>query len=612
MSLTLFGGRLYEVLMVDSKWNKKPSLIQPKAGGIEKNNIITKCGTVLLEVTVIYSLYLYQNHRDVLIPLTISAVSHCIERLFELLYLTPKLTEIEKLPEAAVTESIANKYIKRSKLRIPLSIITNLYLMESFRLLTLKFYSSHSFKQHCLLRDTISILYEKHVAEIKTNDAANMFSIYLSKTSEDEKFILSKNGRNRVTVYINNKNNNDMKEIETLSKVYNTLKIKDNLHSTLKSLNSIENAEISKRFTATLTEGMLPSNLKKLYIKENTVIGVNSLPESLRSLRLGVYYGHGLTIGMLPKYLTTLRLMSPMVLVPGLLPQSLQKFEYDTTFNITINRSILPNNLKVLIAGLSMKFEAGAIPSSVRKFVSSAHFDIEAFENPNTLEILQFSPLFNDPIGPGSLPMNIKELIFGRFFNQPIERDVIPSNTETVIFHCFQAKTVLHPNIFPNSVKTIEFYQGFNERLTNGVLPSTLQTLDLGQCFNQPILPLSLPNSLKQLVFGTSFNQPLVPHSLPSNLELLNLGGYNHRIIKGTIPSSLTQLIFGYDFTDYKEMVHSVRSIAKSLPENLNRWKIESYNHDVVIQRISNNHLLLQTESLTFGGFLKIEDDQLD
>ena len=95
----------------------------------------------------------------------------------------------------------------------------------------------------------------------------------------------------------------------------------------------------------------------------------------------------------------------------------------------------------------------------------------------------------------------------------------------------------------------------FNLTLTPGMLPDTLRSLDLGDSFDQPLGRGVFPSGLTSLKFGLSFNHPIQMGVLPQGLQELRFGErFRHPLLENTLPHSLQRLfiecfIFGHMYT---------------------------------------------------------------
>jgi hypothetical protein len=92
------GGGLYEFTAVDPSWPKRPDLVQPAVG---------KC-------------------------LLAALASHAIMRLWSGFDFIPKALAFEKADPATVSEAAALAWTRRSRLRLPLDLITCGALLTAF------------------------------------------------------------------------------------------------------------------------------------------------------------------------------------------------------------------------------------------------------------------------------------------------------------------------------------------------------------------------------------------------------------------------------------------------------------------------------------------------
>jgi hypothetical protein len=120
--LTL-GGALYEYLVVDPSWPKRPGIIQPRNGGVSRARFWIPAHT-LFEVLLIVTLVVAWGDADVRVALLVALVSHAVLRVWSLVDFIPKALAFEKADPAAVDEAAAVRWTCRSLLRLPLDLIT--------------------------------------------------------------------------------------------------------------------------------------------------------------------------------------------------------------------------------------------------------------------------------------------------------------------------------------------------------------------------------------------------------------------------------------------------------------------------------------------------------
>ena len=119
----LFGGGLYETLVVDPFWPKRPGIIQARNGGISRARFWVPAHTAF-ELLIVVALVLSWGHAEVRIALLVALVSHAVVRVWSLVDFVPKAVAFEKADPATVDEAAAVRWTRRSLLRLPLDLIT--------------------------------------------------------------------------------------------------------------------------------------------------------------------------------------------------------------------------------------------------------------------------------------------------------------------------------------------------------------------------------------------------------------------------------------------------------------------------------------------------------
>jgi hypothetical protein len=109
------GGGIYQFLVVDPAWPKRPGIIQPRNGGVSRARFWIPAHTVF-EVLLIVTF--------VRIALLVALVSHAVMRVWSLVDFVPKAVAFEKADPARVDEAAAVRWTRRSLLRLPLDLIT--------------------------------------------------------------------------------------------------------------------------------------------------------------------------------------------------------------------------------------------------------------------------------------------------------------------------------------------------------------------------------------------------------------------------------------------------------------------------------------------------------
>ncbi|HYZ67954.1 MAG TPA: hypothetical protein VE666_09160 [Mycobacterium sp.] len=117
------GGGLYEFLVVDPFWPKRPGIIQSRNGGISRARFWVPAHTVF-EVLLIITLVAAWGDADERLALLVALVSHAVMRVWSLFDFVPKAVAFEKADPATVDEAEAVRWTRRSLLRLPLDLIT--------------------------------------------------------------------------------------------------------------------------------------------------------------------------------------------------------------------------------------------------------------------------------------------------------------------------------------------------------------------------------------------------------------------------------------------------------------------------------------------------------
>lgn len=123
LACTLLGGGLYEVLVIDPAWPKRPGIIQAHNGGISRRRFWIPVHTVF-EVLLIVTLIVAWGHPDVRLALLIALASHVVMRVWSLADFVPKAVAFEKADPVGVDEAAAVRWTRRSVLRLPLDAVT--------------------------------------------------------------------------------------------------------------------------------------------------------------------------------------------------------------------------------------------------------------------------------------------------------------------------------------------------------------------------------------------------------------------------------------------------------------------------------------------------------
>lgn len=123
LALVSLGGGLYEFVVVDPAWPKRPDLIQPKRGGVSRKRFWIPAHTTF-ELMLIGSLIAVWGQPAVRTPLLVALLSHAVMRIWSAFDFIPKALAFERAEPAAIREEAARRWSRRSLGRLPLDVVT--------------------------------------------------------------------------------------------------------------------------------------------------------------------------------------------------------------------------------------------------------------------------------------------------------------------------------------------------------------------------------------------------------------------------------------------------------------------------------------------------------
>ena len=117
------GGGLYEFTVVDPAWPRRPDLVQPERGGVNRKWFWIPAH-VAFELVLIASLVLAWSYPPVRSWLWVAFASHAIMRLWSAFDFIPKALAFELAEPTTITEDAARRWTRRSRFRMPLDLVT--------------------------------------------------------------------------------------------------------------------------------------------------------------------------------------------------------------------------------------------------------------------------------------------------------------------------------------------------------------------------------------------------------------------------------------------------------------------------------------------------------
>lgn len=128
LQLALIGGGLYEQIVIDPAWPKRPDLIQPSKGGVSRGRFWAPVHS-LFELALIVSLILGWSDRPLRLWLLLALASHLVTRLWSFSYFIRKALAFEKA--GTVDEAAARRWTRLSRLRFPFEVLTCGFMFEA-------------------------------------------------------------------------------------------------------------------------------------------------------------------------------------------------------------------------------------------------------------------------------------------------------------------------------------------------------------------------------------------------------------------------------------------------------------------------------------------------
>lgn len=122
-ALMLVGGGLYEFLVVDPAWPRRPELIQPSRGGVSRRRFWIPVHTAF-ELSLIASLIAAWDAPEVRTPLLLALASHGTMRLWSAFDFIPKALAFERADPTTIDTAAAQRWTRRSMARVPLDLVT--------------------------------------------------------------------------------------------------------------------------------------------------------------------------------------------------------------------------------------------------------------------------------------------------------------------------------------------------------------------------------------------------------------------------------------------------------------------------------------------------------
>jgi hypothetical protein len=123
LAIVSLGGGVYEFLVVDPCWPRRPELIQPSRGGVSRKRFWIPAHS-LFELSLVASLLVAWGAPSVRLPLLVALASHAAMRVWSAIDFIPTALAFERADPATITEAAARRWSRRSRGRFPLDLTT--------------------------------------------------------------------------------------------------------------------------------------------------------------------------------------------------------------------------------------------------------------------------------------------------------------------------------------------------------------------------------------------------------------------------------------------------------------------------------------------------------
>jgi hypothetical protein len=131
LALLSLGGGVYEFLVVDPFWPRRPDVIQPARGGISRKRFWIPAH-VAFELTLVGAIVITWHEPLVRTWLLAALASHAAMRIWSAFDFIPKALAFERADPGSIQEHLARRWAARSRWRFPLDLLTCGALIMAF------------------------------------------------------------------------------------------------------------------------------------------------------------------------------------------------------------------------------------------------------------------------------------------------------------------------------------------------------------------------------------------------------------------------------------------------------------------------------------------------
>jgi hypothetical protein len=343
------------------------------------------------------------------------------------------------------------------------------------------------------------------------------------------------------------------------------------------------------------------------FLRWNQMFGKNFFPQTLKILKLGIYFNQPLSANTLPNNLEELYFGNKFdqSIIENVLPDTLVKIVFGRNFNKKLYKKVLPKNLLELDLGGMYNFNiSNELPDKLEKLYLSNDFNSEIYKDalPKNLHTLKFKGAYSSPLGEKILPDSLKILYLSTNCNGVITREILSPNLEELHYEIHGQMT----NSYMKKIKIISLplqlkkltIRNLCMELCDDIFVESIEKINLEILkfykkdepnYDTTKILLKLPSNLKK--FRYFANSKTYDFLFPIGLETLKLINYYYynkqKILK--LPATLKKLeVHGIELETYQELPEELETLIvwnelniQSLPPNLKEI-IFSYHPSIV------------------------------
>lgn len=123
LACAIVAGGIYEYVVIDPSWPKRPAIIQPARGGVSRRRFWIPIHSAF-ELSLVVAVIVTWPVPDARSALLVAVTSHAVMRVWSLVEFVPQAVAFENANPATIDADAAARWTHRSLLRLPLDGIT--------------------------------------------------------------------------------------------------------------------------------------------------------------------------------------------------------------------------------------------------------------------------------------------------------------------------------------------------------------------------------------------------------------------------------------------------------------------------------------------------------